>query len=102
MLTELARQSIQHVGLTGVSAGVLALLVAVALYSHKAASTGHRVVHAGSTVSHDVKVVALVLAGLLALGVLEGVDTQRVQELARRLGEINWSHWADRLRGWLT
>jgi hypothetical protein len=101
MLTELARQAIQHVGLQGVSAGVMALLVAVALYTHKAASTGQRVVHVGSTATHDLKVVAIVLAVLLALGVLEGVDTQRVQELGRQLGAIDWGHWFERVSSWV-
>lgn len=102
MLTELIRQGIQHIGLEGVSAGVLALLLAVALYSHKMATTGHRIVHAGSTVTHDLKVVALVLAVLLGLGVLEGVDVQRTQELVRRASEVNWIRWLERLGWWLS
>ena len=101
MLTELVRQGIQHVGLQGVSAGVLALLIAVALYAHKAANTGHRVVRAGSTATHDLKVVAVVLAALLALGVLEGVDTQRVQELARQASAIDWELWYERVSSWV-
>ncbi|WP_132060240.1 hypothetical protein [Halorussus amylolyticus] len=93
MLAEIVRQAVQMFGLQGVSAGVLALLFAVALYSHKAASTGQRVVHVGSTVTHDVKIVALVLAALLVLGVIEGVNIQRTEELVRRVGEIDWSRW---------
>lgn len=101
MLTELVRQAVHAVGIQGVSAGVLALLVAVALYSHKAASTGHRVVHAGSTATHDVKVVALVLAVLLVLGVLEGVDVHRTQQLVQRLGrwiaQLPIQRWLEQL-----
>jgi hypothetical protein len=101
LLTDVIRQGVQWAGIEGVRAGVLALLVAVALYSHKAASTGHRVVLAGSTVTHDLKVVAVVLAVLLALGVLEGVDTQRVQKLGRQLGAVDWGRWTARVWRWV-
>lgn len=87
MLTELVRQAIQHAGITGVSTGVLTLLVVVALYSHSVASTGHRAAHLGSTMAHDVKIIAIVLAVLLVLGVIEGVDVQRGRELWQLLGQ---------------
>lgn len=101
MLSDLVREVVQAIGIEGVSAGVLALLVAVALYAHKAASTGQRVVHAGSTVQHDLKVVAVVLALLLVAGVLEGVDVARTRELlglaGRRLADLPVERWLERV-----
>lgn len=101
MLAELVRQAVEMVGLQGVSAGVLALLFAVALYSHKAATAGQQVAHAGSTATHDLKVVALVLAGLLVLGVIS-MDVQRAQEVAHQLTSFDWGRWLSRVSGWLS
>ena len=101
MLTELVRQTVQTLGIKGASAGVLALLVAVALYSHKAASAGHRLSSAGSTATHDLKVVALVLAGLLVVGVIS-MDLQRAQEVVRQVAAFEWGLWVDRLRRLVT
>ncbi|WP_134671731.1 hypothetical protein [Halorussus marinus] len=100
MLAELVGRAVQMVGIEGASAGVLALLFAVALYSHKAATTGQQVAHAGSTVTHDMKVVALVLAGLLVLGVIS-MDVQRAQEVGRRLTAFDWDKWFQRIWDWI-
>ena len=72
---------VRLIGLEGVGAGAL-LLVALALYAHKAASVGGVVVSGASTVRHDLQIVAVVLAVLLVLGVLSA-DPQRTQELLR-------------------
>ncbi|NHN59827.1 MULTISPECIES: hypothetical protein [Halorussus] len=96
MLAEIVREAVRAFGVQGVSAGVLALLVAVALYAHKLGSAGSKAVHAGSTVRHDLQVVALVLAGLLVLGVAT-LDVARARELAgvigRRLAQLPVEQW---------
>ena len=80
MIRELLQPVISALGIRGVSTVALVLLVSVALYAHKAASAGQKVAHAGSTVQHDLKVVALVLTALLILGVAT-LDIHRGREL---------------------
>lgn len=80
MIQDLARQAITALGIKGVSTVALVLLVSIALYAHKASAAGRRVVYVGSTVTHDLKVVAIVLTALLVLGVAT-LDVQRGQEL---------------------
>ena len=99
MIEDLAREAITALGIEGVSTIALVLLVSVALYAHKAASAGQKVAHAGSTVQHDLKVVALVLTALLILGVAT-LDVQRGQELLHAgLEQLRQSGVVDRLVG---
>ena len=97
---QLARQAIQAVGIEGVSTVALLVAVSVALYAHKASSAGQKVVYMGSTAQHDLKVVALVIAGLLVLGVLSA-DVQRSRELihvlGQRLGQLPVERWLEQL-----
>ncbi|WP_256288786.1 hypothetical protein [Halobellus inordinatus] len=80
MIEGIAGRAITALGLKGVSTVALVLLVSVLLYTHKAATAGQRVVHAGSTIQHDLKVIALVLTVLLVLGVAT-IDIERGREL---------------------
>lgn len=86
MIETFVRQLLQRFGFEGVSTAALILLVALALYAHKASKAGRFVAGAGSSVAHDAKVVAAVLAGLLVLGVLSA-DVERAQEVGRLLSE---------------
>ena len=100
MIEGVARQAITALGIEGVSTVALVLLVSVALYAHKAASAGQKVVYVGSTVQHDLKVVAVVLTVLLVLGVAT-LDVQRGQELLRAgLEEVRRAGLVDRVLGW--
>jgi hypothetical protein len=102
MLSQLLREAIQTVGIEGVSAGVLALLLAVALYARHLGRAGSVAVSAGSTVRHDLQVVAVVLALLLVLGVAS-LDVARARELAatigRRLANLPVEEWVTLLGG---
>lgn len=100
MLREFLRPVISALGIEGVSTVALVLLVSVALYAHKAASAGQRVAHAGSTLQHDLKVVALVLTGLLVLGVAT-LDVERGRELLRvGFEQVRRAGLVDRVVGW--
>ncbi|SDY40170.1 hypothetical protein [Halobellus clavatus] len=99
MFADLARQAVTALGIKGVSTVALVLLVSIALYAHKAASAGQKVVYVGSTLQHDLKMVAIVLTVLLVLGVAT-LDVQRGQELLQAgLEELRRSGIVDRLVG---
>jgi hypothetical protein len=71
---------LERLGLEGVSALVLVVLLSFALYTHKAARVGGKAATVGSTAAHDLKVVALVLLVLLILGVIQA-DVARTQQI---------------------
>ena len=101
MIEVFLRQLLQRIGVEGVSTAALILLVALALYAHKASKAGRLVAGAGSTVAHDAKVVAAVLVGLLVLGVLSA-DVERGQEVLRRVGQyFDTLNLFQYLRRWL-
>ncbi|WP_311170653.1 hypothetical protein [Halobellus ordinarius] len=102
MFRNFARQAITALGIKGVSTVALVLLISIALYAHKASAAGRKVVYAGSTVTHDLKVVAIVLTVLLVLGVAT-LDIQRGQELLQSgIEQIRRSGIADRVARWFT
>ncbi|EMA24643.1 hypothetical protein [Haloarcula argentinensis] len=80
VLRELLEPLLRALGVQGVSVVALAVLLSVALYAHKISTVGGLAVSAGSTVRHDLQVVALVLAVMLLLGVAS-LDLARIQEL---------------------
>ena len=100
IVQQLAREAITTLGLEGVSTVALLVAVSVALYAHKASSAGRKVVYMGSTAQHDLKVAALVIAGLLVLGVLSA-DVQRSRELihvvGQRLAQLPVEQWIERV-----
>lgn len=101
MLEDIAARLFAAIGIKGVSTVVLVLLVSMALYVHKAATVGSTVVTLGSTVQHDLKVIALVLLLLLLGGVIHA-DPGRAQELImlgqQQLAELRL---LERARGWV-
>ena len=102
MIRGLLDQAVQVLGLEGGSTAVLVLLVSLALYAHKASKVGRVAVTAGSTASHDLKVVALVLAVLLVLGVISA-DVQRGQELFRLAGQhVRPEQWLEQIQRWIS
>jgi len=102
MFEEVASRVVRAIGIEGVSTVALVLLVSVALYAHKAASAGQRVASAGSTVQHDLKVVALVLAALLVLGVAT-LDVERGRELLRvGIEHVRRAGLVERVVGWVS
>lgn len=101
MIRGLLEQAVQTLGLEGVSTAVLLVLVSLVLYTHKASKAGGVVVSTGSTVAHDLKVVALVLAALLVAGVITA-DVQRGQELLRLAGQhVQPELWLEQVRRWV-
>lgn len=80
MIQDLLATGLRTIGIEGVSTVALVLLVSLALYAHKASTAGRKVVYVGSTVTRDLKLVALVLVALLLIG-LVNADMERGREL---------------------
>ncbi|EMA14502.1 hypothetical protein [Haloarcula marismortui] len=97
ILRELLEPLLRALGVQGVSVVALAVLLSVALYAHKISTVGGLAVSAGSTVRHDLQVVALVLAVLLFLGVAS-LDMARIQELIYLAQQrVEWGALLERL-----
>ncbi|QHS17779.1 hypothetical protein GWK26_11830 [haloarchaeon 3A1-DGR] len=93
---------VDALGLTGVSTAALALL-AVALYAHRAATVGSMAVSTGRVVTHDLKMISLVLALMMLVGVIS-VDPARAQQLGQQAIDavatrLDWRVIVDWLRG---
>ena len=102
MIEAFVTELLARFGVRGVSTVALLLLVSLALYAHKASKVGAKAVTVGSTASHDAKVVAVVLAGLLVLGVLSA-DVDRAREVARMVGQhIRPEQWLETLARWVS
>ncbi len=101
ILRELLEPLLRALGVQGVSVVALAVLLSVALYAHKLSTVGGIALSAGSTVRHDLQIVALVLVGMLLLGVVS-LDMARIQELiALAQQRVEWSYLLDQLGRWL-
>ena len=87
-LLPIVRDTLQRAGLEGISAIGLLTLLAVAMYTHRAASVGGTLAGTASTIGHDLKVVSLTLAVLLVLGVI-ALNPARAMELINGV-----AHWA--------
>lgn len=90
-----------RLGVEGVSTAALILLVALALYAHKASKAGRLVAGAGSTVAHDAMVVAVVLAVLLLSGVFIA-DVERGRDVIRTLRNVNLQAWFEQVVRWVS
>jgi len=69
-----------QLGVEGVSTVALVTLVTFALWAHKGARYGGKAATVGSTAVVHAKLTALLLAGLMVLGVIH-VDPARAQQL---------------------
>lgn len=97
ILRELLEPLLRALGVQGVSVVALAVLLSVALYAHKISTVGGLALSAGSTVRHDLQVVALVLAVMLFLGVAS-LDMARIQELIYLAQQrVEWGALLERL-----
>lgn len=101
MIEEAARMVLGRLGVEGVSTAALILLVALALYAHKASKAGRLVAGAGSTVAHDAMVVAVVLAVLLLSGVFIA-DVERGRDVIRTLRNVNLQAWFEQVVRWVS
>lgn len=100
-LRTLLEPAIRAVGIEGVSIGILLPLLAVALYAHKVSTVGGAVVGVGSTLTHDLKVVALILAAGLVLGVIS-LDPGRLSEVVQMFQrELAQAQLLEELQRWL-
>lgn len=84
-LEPLVRELLNTVGLGGVSATGLMVLILIALYSHRATAVGGTLVGTAGLVAHDIKMISLTLAVLLVLGVI-AVNPARAMELIHSAG----------------
>jgi hypothetical protein len=101
ILRELLEPLLRALGVQGVSVVALAVLLSVALYAHKLSAVGGFAVSAGSTVRHDLQVVALVIAVMLFLGVAS-LDMARIQELIYLAQQrVDWSRILTEIGRWL-
>ena len=102
MLKAFVAELLAQFGIKGVSTVALVLLVSVALYAHKASKVGRTAVTLGSTAAHDAKVVAVVLAALLVLGIFTA-DVERSREILRIIGQrFKPGEWLDQLLIWVS
>ena len=82
---EIARTALSRLGIRGVSALTLVVLVSLGLYAHKAAKYGGKVAYAGGRAAHEAKVIAGVLVVLLVAGVISA-DVERARTLVETAG----------------
>jgi len=97
MIERIVRQVLAEVGVQGVSTVAVVLLVSMALYAHKVSKVGGMAVGVGGTVTHDLKVLAVALAGLLLLGVAS-LDMGRASELVRQAQSFDYGMLVDHLQ----
>lgn len=101
MLEAFVSDLLARFGVRGVSTVALLVLVSLALYAHKASKVGQKAVTLGSTASHDAKVVAVVLAALLVLGIFTA-DVERSREVLRMVGQhIRPEQWLKTVWRWV-